>query len=68
MGYLSYPINDIFEGTGDLLIKHGEILRNIHPSARERDIHLNYGGYTYILRYGGGELRDITRIDLKEEA
>ena len=62
---MDYPINDIFEGTGDLLIKHGEILRNIHLGARERDVYLNYGGYTYLLRYVGGELRDITRTDLK---
>ena len=63
---MSYPINDIFEGTGDLLVKHGEILSNKHICDNKRLIYLYYGGYTYLLSYAGGILLEISRIETKE--
>ena len=64
---MSLPINDIFEGTGDLLIKHGDIVSNKHNfDGRGRVIVISYGGYTYTLTYERGVLYEITRMEIKE--
>ena len=64
---MSYPINDIFEGTADLLLEHGILLQSYDtPELNMVDTYISYGGYTYKLRYVAGELRDIYRFGKKE--
>ena len=61
---MSYPINDIFEGTADLLMKNGKVELSTHNlDELEADIYIKYGGYTYLIVYIGGVLHSITRGD-----
>ena len=60
---MSYPINDIFEGVGGLLMKHGKRDLETHDIDLGRsDIYLDYGGYRYHVVDLAGELCTITRI------
>lgn len=64
---MSYPINDIFEGTADLLLAHGIPLHSCYtPEMNMADTYISYGGFTYKLRYVNGELNDIFRLPRKE--
>lgn len=65
---MSYPINDIFEGTADLLLRIGVPLYNHYtPEMNMADTYISYGGFTYKLRYVDGELNDIFRLPRKEK-
>ena len=60
---MNYPINDIFEGTGELLLKHGERDCESHDVELGRsDIYVNYGVYKYLIVDVAGEITTITRI------
>lgn len=65
---MSYPINDIFEGTADLLLVHGIPLNNYYtPEMNMADTYISYGRFTYKLRYVNGELNGIFRLPSKED-
>lgn len=60
---MDYPINDIFEGTGELLLKQGKIDVESHDVELGRsDIYVNYGTYKYLIVDIAGEITTITRI------
>ena len=60
---MTYPINDIFEGTGDLLVEHGEVVDRVFDNKLHReDIYITYGQYRYLAVYAGGMLITITRM------
>lgn len=60
---MSYPINDIFEGTGELLLKHGkQISLNYSPDFPMTDTYIEYGERIYKTRYVAGELCEIERL------
>lgn len=64
---MNYPINDIFEGVGDLLMKHGVIELSVHNlDENTADIHIDYGEYKYHAVYIDGVLYSLSRI--KKEA
>ena len=61
---MSYPINDIFEGVGDLLQKHGKTVLSTHDLDTLSDvIFVQYGDYSYTLIYRDGILYSIDRIE-----
>lgn len=60
---MDYPINDIFEGVGELLGQHGEIQLSNHDIERlVCTMYVRYSDYTYRLTYCDGVLTDINRI------
>lgn len=67
---MSHPINDIFEGTADLLLEHGIPLHSHYTLEMDMvDTYISYGGFTYKLRYVDGKLNGIGifRLPRKEE-
>lgn len=60
---MNYPINEVFEGTAELLLKHGERDVESHDVESGRsDIYVNYGGYKYHIVDIAGKIATITRI------
>ena len=60
---MSYPINDIFEGAGDLLVVHGVVeLKIIDNDLKQETVYITYGGYYYTTIYADGELLTIRRM------
>lgn len=60
---MSYPINDIFEGTGELLLKHGERDLETHDIESGQSVfYIKYGGYYYRVLDIDGEIRLIERV------
>ncbi len=60
---MSYPINDIFEGVGELLLKHGEKDLETHDIESGRSaFYIKYGGYYYRMIDVSGEIRLIERV------
>lgn len=65
---MNYPINDIFEGTAELLLKHGIPLHSHYtPELNMVDTYISYGGFTYKLRDVEGKLNGIFRLPRKED-
>lgn len=65
---MNYPINDVFEGTGDLLLEHGIPLNSHYtPEMNMLDTYISYGRFTYKLRYVDGKLSGIFRLPRKED-
>lgn len=64
-----YPINDIFEGTGELLLTHGERDLETHDIDSDTSvIYIKYGGYYYRLIDVAGEIRLIERVTRLERS
>ena len=64
---MSYPINDIFEGTADLLMKHGvSKYTTFNGDGSREDNYLKYGSYNYLVVYVNGKLQSITRQNREE--
>lgn len=61
---MSYPINDIFEGTRDLLIKHGRLELSI-INEEEEVVYINYGGYYYRITTYSGDVVNINRVKIE---
>lgn len=62
---MSYPINEIFEGVGDLLLQHGVVELSTHNMDDGRaDIYIKYGSYNYHVVYIDGELISINRKEV----
>lgn len=60
---MNYPINDIFEGVGDLLMKQGQIELSIHNiDENSADIYIDYDGYKYHACYSDGVLYALSRV------
>ena len=58
-----YPINDIFEGVGDLLVIHGVVeLRIFDNDQQQENVYITYGGYHYMAIYIAGDLHSIKRM------
>lgn len=65
---MDYPINDIFEGTGELLLKHGKRGLETHDIESDRSVlYIEYGGYCYRVVDIAGEIRLIERVARLEE-
>lgn len=63
---MDYPINDIFECTGELLLNHGKhITLNYSPELPMTDTYIEYGERIYKIRYVSGELCEIVRLPSK---
>ena len=60
---MTYPINDIFEGTRDLLIKHGKLELSVCDGEEEVS-YINYGGYFYRITTNSGNVVNINRIKI----
>lgn len=65
---MNYPINDIFEGTGELLLERGSDVELCVDKEDERKVfwYMNYGDYNYLVVYKEGELQSITRSEKEE--
>lgn len=66
---MSYPINDVFEGVSDLLLKHGiSKFTSFNGDTGTEDNYLKYGGYNYLVTYVNGDLHTITRLKREENS
>ena len=63
---MSYPINDIFEGVGDLLQRHGKTVLSTRNLDLTSEIFVQYGDYSYILTYREGVLYSIHRMEVTD--
>lgn len=60
---MSYPINEIYEGVAELLLKHGKhIFLSYTQELLMTDNYVKYGERIYKIRYVAGELCDIYRL------
>ena len=65
---MSYPINDIFEGTADLLENHGVLELSTHNLDDGRaELYIKYGGYNYLVVYIDGTLSSINRREREDD-
>ena len=66
---MNYPINDIFEGTGELLLERGSDVELIVDKEDERTVfyYMTYGDYNYLVCYKEGDLQSITRVEKEDE-
>ena len=66
---MSYPINDIFEGTADLLLEHGTDVELWLDKGDTNKMfyHINYGYFHYLVVYKDGKLQSITRCEKEDD-